>query len=186
MTNTFPIQIRHATTDDARMLSELGARTFYDTFAKDNTPENIAAYLKTSFSPEIQFHELAESDNIFLIAEADTKPSGYVQLILNSTEESLHGTRFLEIRRIYAVQDQIGKGVGKMLMMASIQEARQRGCDSIWLGVWEKNPRAIDFYKKWGFQEVGTHTFNVGDDPQRDFIMELTLTQETFTGEING
>ena len=186
MTNTLPIQIRHATSDDARMLSELGARTFYDTFAKDNTPENIAAYLKASFSPEIQFHELSESDNIFLIAEADTKPIGYVQLILNSKEESLHGTRFLEIRRIYAVQDQIGKGVGKMLMLVSIQEAKQRGCDSIWLGVWEKNPRAIDFYKKWGFQEVGTYTFHVGDDPQRDFIMELTLTQETFTGDIHG
>ena len=172
----FPIHVRYGTTDDAGMLSELGARTFYDTFAKANTPENIAAHLKASFSAEIQFHELAESDNIFLIAEAAAKPVGYVQLILNSKEESLHGTRFLEIRRIYASQDYIGKGVGKELMNASIREARQRGCDSIWLGVWEKNPRAIDFYKKWGFQEVGTHVFHVGDDPQRDFIMDLALT----------
>jgi len=61
-------------------------------------------------------------------------------------------------------------------MSASIQEAKQRGCDSIWLGVWEKNPRAISFYQKWGFKEVGTHIFHVGDDPQRDFIMELLLT----------
>ena len=176
MKSLFPVQIRHGTTDDAGMLSELGARTFYDTFAKDNTPENIAAYLKASFSPEIQFTELSEPDHIFLIAEAEDRPIGYAQLIMNNKEESLHGTRFLEVRRIYASPEYIGKGVGRELMNASIQEARQRGCDSIWLGVWEKNPRAIDFYKKWGFKEVGTHIFHVGDDPQRDFIMELALT----------
>jgi ribosomal protein S18 acetylase RimI-like enzyme len=60
-------------------------------------------------------------------------------------------------------------------MQSAISEAKQRGCDSIWLGVWEKNPRAINFYKKWGFKEVGTHIFHVGDDPQKDFIMELAL-----------
>ena len=172
----YPVNIRYGTTDDARMLSELGAKTFYDTFANDNTPENIDAYLKASFSPEIQFDELSAFDNIFLIAESESTPIGYAQLIMDSKEESLKGTTSLEIRRIYSSQEYIGKGVGKELMSASIQEAKQRGCDSIWLGVWEKNPRAISFYKQWGFKEVGTHIFHVGDDPQRDVIMELPLT----------
>ncbi len=157
------------------MLSELGAKTFYDTFANDNTPENMDVHLRKSFSPEIQFNELAAPENIFLIAESEKGPIGFAQLITDSREESLKGIKSLEIRRIYATQENIGKGVGKELMSASIQEARQRGCDSIWMGVWEKNPRAIAFYKKWGFKEVGTHTFNVGHDPQRDFIMELAL-----------
>ena len=125
--------------------------------------------------PEIQFDELSAFDNIFLIAESESTPIGYAQLIMDSKEESLKGTRSLEIRRIYSSQEYIGKGVGKELMSASIQEAKQRGCDSIWLGVWEKNPRAISFYKQWGFKEVGTHIFHVGDDPQMDFIMELAL-----------
>jgi ribosomal protein S18 acetylase RimI-like enzyme len=73
------------------------------------------------------------------------------------------------------VQEYIGKGVGRELMAAAIREAGQRGCDSVWLGVWEKNPRAIAFYKKWGFQEVGSHVFQLGDDLQTDFIMELML-----------
>jgi GNAT superfamily N-acetyltransferase len=158
------------------MLSELGARTFYDTFAKDNTPENIASYIKESFPQEIQFNELSEPKHIFLIAESEGIPIGYAQLILNSKDESIKGTRPLEIRRIYASQDYLGKGVGKELMQATIREARQRNCDCIWLGVWEKNQRAIDFYKKWGFREVGTHLFSVGDDPQNDFVMELELT----------
>ena len=158
------------------MLSELGARTFYDAFAKANTPENMDAYLKKSFSPDIQFNELSQPDMVFLIAEAEGKPIGYVQLILDSKDESILGAKPLEIRRIYASQEYQGRGVGKELMLATINEARRRGCDCVWLGVWEKNQKAIDFYKKWGFREVGTHLFSVGDDPQNDFVMGLTLT----------
>jgi len=169
------MNIRYGTTADAEMLSELGAKTFYDTFAKDNTPENIAAHLKNSFAPEIQLVELSDPNNVFLIIENEGQTSGYAQLILNNKEEFVTGTNPLEVRRIYATQENIGKGVGKELMQAAIREAEQRGCDSVWLGVWEKNPRAIEFYKKWDFKEVGTHTFTVGDDPQRDFVMELAL-----------
>lgn len=169
------MNIRYGTTSDAHMLAELGARTFFDTFAKDNTPENMTAYLQASFSPDIQFRELSSEENIFLIAEAEDIAVGFAQLVMNSGEEALVGLMPMEIRRIYAVQEYIGKGVGRELMSASIEEARQRGCDSIWLGVWEKNLRAIAFYKKWGFQEVGTHIFQVGDDLQKDYIMELML-----------
>lgn len=169
------MHIRYATTDDAKLLSELGAKTFFDTFSDANTPENMAAHLKASFSPEIQFEQLSSPDNVFLIAESENAPIGFAQLVTSSREPGLEGAQPLEIRRIYAVKEQIGKGVGKELMTVSIQEARQRGCDSIWLGVWEKNPRAIAFYTKWGFREVGRHVFQVGEDPQTDFIMELML-----------
>jgi ribosomal protein S18 acetylase RimI-like enzyme len=113
--------------------------------------------------------------NIFLVAEEENTPVGYAQLVLDSKEEFIKRRKAMEIRRIYASSSHIGKGVGRELMQTSLAEARQRGCDCVWLGVWEKNPRAIDFYKRWGFVEVGTHIFTVGDDPQTDFIMELTL-----------
>lgn len=170
------MKIRYGTIDDAKMLSELGARTFYDTFAKDNSPENIEAYLNASFSPDIQFAELSNPENIFLIAESENMPIGYAQLIMNSRDASINKTSPLEIRRIYAAREYQGQGVGKELMQATIREARRRGCDCVWLGVWEKNQKAIDFYKKWGFHEVGTHTFSVGGDPQNDHVMELELT----------
>jgi diamine N-acetyltransferase len=169
------LNIRYGNTADAVLLSELGARTFYDTFAKDNTPENIKQHLENSFSEQIQFNELSQPDIIFLIAENDHSPIGYAQLMIDGREESIKGEKTLEIRRIYVSQDYIGTGSGKELMDACLAEARQRGCDSIWLGVWEKNPRAIHFYKKFGFVEVGTHIFAVGDDPQTDLIMELML-----------
>jgi diamine N-acetyltransferase len=169
------LNIRYGNTEDAVLLSELGAKTFYDTFAKDNTPENIKMHLENAFSAEIQFNELSQPDTIFLIAENGQTPVGYAQLMIDGREESLKGIKTLEIRRIYVSQEYIGAGVGKELMNACLAEARQRGCDSIWLGVWEKNPRAINFYKKFGFAEVGTHIFPVGDDPQTDLIMELML-----------
>ena len=165
------MQIRHATSADAELLSELGARTFHEAFAHDNTPEDIDLYLRTSFSPDIQLQELAQAGVIFLVAESEGRPTGYAQLLLNSREESIEAVRPMELRRIYALQEYIGTGVGKALMGAAIEEARQHRCDVLWLGVWEKNQRAIDFYRKWGFREVGTHLFSLGNDPQTDWIM---------------
>ena len=169
------MHIRYGTIEDADLLSQLGVKTFYDTFAKDNSPANMAIYLKESFSPEIQYRELSDPDSIFLIAELEAHPIGYAQLLLNSTNGVIEGRKPLELRRIYAAQEYLGKGVGKELMKATLDEARQRGCDCVWLGVWEKNQRAIDFYKKCGFRVVGMHTFSLGEDQQTDFVMELEL-----------
>ena len=173
----FHVQIRYGVAEDAEMLARLAAKTFFDTFAKDNTPENMALHLKTSYSPEIQLRELSAPENIFVIAELENVAVGFAQIILDSRDDALHGNQTLEIRRLYASQEFIGKGIGKELMNASIQEAKQRGYDSLWLGVWEKNPRAIEFYKKWGFREVGSHVFMVGDDPQKEYIMELEVAK---------
>jgi len=169
------MKIRYGTSDDAKMISELGEKTFSDTFAKDNTSENLALYLERSFSVEIQTKELSDPEVVFLLAEMDGNPVGYAKLNLNHDYDSTANPKTLEIERIYSVKELIGKGVGKELMNACIAEAKQRDCETVWLGVWEKNPRAIAFYKKWGFQEIGTHVFNLGDDLQRDFIMQLQL-----------
>jgi ribosomal protein S18 acetylase RimI-like enzyme len=169
------MNVRYGDLSDAMLLAKLGAKTFHDAFAKDNTPENIRLYIEKSFSEKIQMNELSMPDIVFLIAEWEDAPVGYAKLKMNSHDEAVKGAKVVEVERIYASQEYIGKGVGRELMKACINEARQRGCDSLWLGVWEKNQRAIEFYAKWGFQEVGTHIFMLGNDPQRDFVMELNL-----------
>jgi len=169
------MKIRYGTIDDAKMISELGAKTFADTFTKDNTPENLALYLERSFSAEIQTKELSDPAVVYLIVEIEGSPVGYAKLNLNRDHNAQANPKTLEVERIYSTKELIGKGVGKELMNACIAEAKQRGFENVWLGVWEKNARAIAFYKKWGFVEIGTHIFNLGDDPQRDFIMELQL-----------
>lgn len=169
------MDIRYGTREDAFLLAGLGAKTFYDAFAKDNKPEDIESYLRQSFSVEIQHQELSDPGNVFLIAENGDTAIGYAQLVMDSKDSAITVTKPVELRRIYVLHEYVGQGIGKELMAACIREARERGRNGIWLGVWEKNQRAIEFYEKWGFRQVGVHRFLLGSDPQNDFIMELEL-----------
>jgi diamine N-acetyltransferase len=169
---TAPIQIRSAQAIDNSLLAELGARTFADTFAAENTPENMAAYLAESFNPLKQAEELADPLSIFLIAEVESQPVGFTHMSLAKAPECISGLRPIEIVRIYSVKEWIGYGVGAALMRACLAEAAQHQCDTIWLDVWERNPRARAFYHKWGFREAGKAIFKLGDDLQHDLLLQ--------------
>ena len=117
MNDSLP-HIRTASSTDNVLLAELGARTFFDTFAQDNTPEDIAAYLAASFSPQKQAEELADPLSTFLIAEIDGSTAGYARLRLSSPPASIAGRRPLEIARLYSDKAWIGRGVGAALMAA--------------------------------------------------------------------
>ena len=171
-----PFHIRYATRADNILLAEMGAETFADSFAADNTAENISAYLVASFSPEKQATELAEADSIFLIIELDGTAVGYAKLSFGHAPAAVASQKPMEIVRIYARKEWIGKGIGARLMEASLREAEQAGCDVVWLGVWERNPLAIAFYRKWGFEQVGAQTFQLGDDPQNDWVMAKPIS----------
>ena len=166
---------RRATAADNTLLAELGAETFRDTFAVDNTPENMAAYLAASFSPAKQAAELADPAERFLIAEVGNEVVGFARLKFEPAPEAVGGQRPMEISRFYARKAWIGQGIGARLMQACLDEAAAEGCDLVWLDVWQRNPRAIAFYQRWGFVVVGTATFVVGDDPQEDFLMARPL-----------
>jgi GNAT superfamily N-acetyltransferase len=166
------VTIRRATPADNKLLAESGARAFADTFAADNTPENMAAYLAASFSPEKQAAELADPRSVFLIAEVGGKTAGFARMREGAPPSVATGQRPIEIVRFYALKGWIGQGVGAALMVACLAEAERRGCDTIWLDVWERNPRARAFYARWGFADMGTQTFVLGSDRQRDVLMQ--------------
>jgi len=169
------IHIRCATAADNALLAELGARTFYDTFAAENTPENMAAYLAASFGPEIQAAELSAPGSLFLIAEVDGTAVGYTRLREGQPSTRTIGARPIEIVRLYARQEWLRRGVGAALMKASLDEAARRGRDTIWLDVWDHNLRARAFYSRWGFTEVGTQVFQLGDEMQNDLLMQRRI-----------
>jgi diamine N-acetyltransferase len=169
------IFIRYATPLDNALLAELGAETFYDSFAADNTPDNMTAYLAGAFSQEKQAQELADPASRFLIAENDKTVVGYARLNFGPAPDAIRGNKGMEIARLYARKPWIGKGVGALLMKVCLREAAQAGCDVVWLGVWERNLQAIDFYRKWGFMEVGRQMFQLGDDAQQDWIMTMPV-----------
>ena len=164
--------IRQATPSDATHLADLGALTFRETFAADNTPDDLAVHLASSFAPDVQARELADPAIRYGLAEVDGIPAGYAQLVFGNTSYGVTGARPVEIRRLYARRACHGQGVGAALMTWCLEEARMAGADTVWLGVWERNARAIAFYERWGFRVVGEHVFLLGTDRQRDLVMK--------------
>jgi len=169
------LTIRHANHNDAALLTELGARTFSEAFAAENTPEDLAAYLASSFSLAQQAAELADPAITFLIAEIDGVAAGYAQLGAGEPATGIHGASPVELVRLYVSREWLGRGVGEALMCACLDEARQAGHKTIWLGVWERNGRARAFYRKWDFRPVGEHIFQLGSDSQTDILMERAV-----------
>jgi ribosomal protein S18 acetylase RimI-like enzyme len=169
------IDIRHANLSDAPLLASLGAQTFSDAFAAENTPENLAAYLAASFIPAQLSAELSDPSILFLMAEIAGEAVGYAKLFSGQMPPEIIAPHPIELVRIYSTRAYFGRGVGPALMQACLDLATQRGFQSIWLGVWERNLRAQSFYRKWGFQIVGSHPVLLGADMESDYIMQRAL-----------
>ena len=170
------VKIRRASISDAPFLSRLGALTFRETFERDNTPEDMARYLAEAFTPERQAAEIADPTSVVLLAEhpgesGDLALVGYAHLTSGDVPDAVHGSAPLELKRLYVVRAWHGRGVAQALMDAAIEAARARGAETLWLGVWERNPRAAAFYAKYGFTRVGEHTFVLGADSQTDWLL---------------
>ena len=164
--------IRAGNAQDAGLLAELGARTFCETFAADNTPENMSAYLAAAFGPAQQAAELANPDCLFQIAEKNEVAVGYAMLRSGNAPDGITGGKPIELVRLYVSREHLGSGVGAALMRACMSEAKAGGYKTLWLGVWEQNYRAQAFYRKWNFSEMGTHIFQLRDDLQTDRLMQ--------------
>lgn len=168
------LTIRKAIIADAEVLTEMARKSFYDTFHDHpkNAPEDLKTYMDEAFTVETYSAELLDKDSIFFVAEIENEIVGYAKLKQNSREEEISGENQIELCRLYALQEFIGKGIGKSLMLHSLDFAKENGHDIFWLGVWEFNYRAQEFYKKFGFEKCGEHIFQLGSDPQTDWLMQ--------------
>jgi ribosomal protein S18 acetylase RimI-like enzyme len=156
-------------------LQTIGKQTFSEAFAENNTEENIQTYLEESFNTGQLQKELSDPDSQFFMAYDQEQAIGYLKINTGpaQTEQKLKNS--LEVQRIYVLRDYFGKAVGQLLFNKAIQVAKELKVDTIWLGVWEKNTRAIQFYKKNGFVEFDKHVFLLGDDPQTDLLMAVPV-----------
>jgi len=157
--------------EHAELIADLSRKTFFDTFAASNTRENMDMFMEVQFTKKALMEEVGAEENIFLLAFRGVEPVGYVRMRESTSPEQLGNLPAIEIARIYAVQDIIGKGVGSALMEKSLQIAQAKNKQLVWLGVWEHNYRAIDFYNRWGFTKFGEHPFILGTDMQTDWMM---------------
>jgi ribosomal protein S18 acetylase RimI-like enzyme len=166
------MKIRRATINDAAALAEIAERTFRDTFAKDNTPEDLEAYVASAYGETLQRRELEDPESLALLGEAeDGTLIAYTQM---RRVRSPHGE--VEIARFYVDRTYHGQGLAQQLMNAAVGAARGLGATTLWLGVWERNLRAIAFYAKCGFQDVGSQPFLVGSDLQTDRVMARVIS----------
>jgi len=192
------VLIRHGVAADASLLAALARRTFFDTFAASNDPGDMAIHLERAYGVAQQAAELADPRIVTLLVESG-EPAlseserlvrsdesngsngsngdviGYAQLREGEVPGCVAGPAAIELWRFYVLRDWHGQGIAQALMKEVRAEAARRGAATLWLGVWEKNPRAQAFYRKCGFVDVGDHVFLFGTDPQRDRVMEATL-----------
>jgi ribosomal protein S18 acetylase RimI-like enzyme len=169
------ITIREATIEDANIITDLGITTFVATFGPHNTQEDMYKYLREAMSLKQISRELIDKNNTFYLASFDSIPAGFAKLRATHTPPELKGSTAMEIERLYVLPGYQGKKIGAALMEQCIADANNLGYDTIWLGVWEHNPRAIDFYKRCGFEIFGSHDFLLGDDNQTDIMMKKAL-----------
>ena len=163
--------------DDAAELTDLAIRTMREAFGPPHNPaELVEAYIHEAFSIGQIRQELLDPKNTFLLTlDSDQQLVGYAKLRRNRPPRQLKGQQAIEIQRLYVAEEQIGKGLGKQLMEYCLNQARHEGYTTVWLGVWERNVRAISFYKQMGFQRCGWHYFQFGSEQQRDYWMKKDL-----------
>lgn len=160
---------------DLEILQNIGIQTFTETFAEDNTEEAMKQYLEESFNTEKIKSELTNPDSIFYIAWEEDNPVGYLKVNSGKAQTELQDETSLEIERIYVKKSHHGKKVGQLLYDQALETAKQLGKSYLWLGVWEENLRALQFYRKNGFVEFDKHIFRLGEEEQTDLMMKKIL-----------
>lgn len=169
------INMKKCTLEDLSRLQEISYETFNETFKEQNSPENMEAYLEKAFNRKQLETELSQRSSQFYFVEIDGETAGYLKVNTDEAQTEEMGDEALEIERIYIRSPFQKQGLGKYLFNKALEVAMKQNKKKIWLGVWEKNEKAIAFYKKMGFVQTGAHSFYMGDEEQTDFIMAKIL-----------
>jgi ribosomal protein S18 acetylase RimI-like enzyme len=165
-----------ATRDDAVNVSAFLSNEFSATFGADNTAADMALYLAQTFSPALQAQEIDDPLGPYLLLDVDGTLAAIARLRIGSRDAQVSSTSPLEIQRFYVGSAWHGRGIAQALMAECVVRAMAAGADTVWLGVWERNTRAIRFYEKCGFVDVGAASFVLGTDVQQDRVMARAIT----------
>ncbi|MGE7545788.1 GNAT family N-acetyltransferase [Sporosarcina newyorkensis] len=169
------VVINECTIEDIHTLQEISYNTFYETFSHMNSEKNMKTYLEKAFNTKRLEKEVLTPFSKFYFLYWDEKLAGYLKINVNEAQTEEMGKEALEIERIYINKEFQKKGLGKFLLNKGIELAKDQGKKNVWLGVWENNLGAIQFYQKMGFVKTGAHSFYMGDEQQTDFIMMKTM-----------
>lgn len=161
--------------NDLNVLQKISIETFTSTYQHLNTKENFDKHITFAFNLNQLNSELKTPNTEFYFLQKEKKVIGYLKLNEGNAQSEKMSIYCYEVERIYLLKEYQGKGFGKTLIEKAIEVAISKNKKEVWLGVWEKNPNALGFYKKMGFEEFGTHIFKVGDDEQLDYLLKIKL-----------
>lgn len=165
------LSIRLTTSDDLPALQRIAIETQVDTFGAFNTAANMKAYLDTAYSFQRLNEELSEPRSKNYLAFFGEELAGFMRLRESTEVEHLLGKNTMEMQRLYVSKKFLGQKIGAAMMHEAMNYSRQTGYEWIWLGVWERNFKAQEFYARWGFERFSEHVFQMGDDPQTDWLL---------------
>ncbi|MBI3520977.1 MAG: GNAT family N-acetyltransferase [Bacteroidetes bacterium] len=170
-----PIEISVVTNDEIDLLRTISIQTFTETFADQNTESDMLHYISEKLSTEQLFQELHSLHSEFYYIKLQNQVLGYLKLNSGAGQTEKQNGSTLEIERIYVLKEFHGRHLGHLLLQKAKDIALKNHCEYIWLGVWERNTKAITFYNKHGFIAYDKHIFKLGNDEQTDILMKLKL-----------
>ena len=169
------MQIRKLDITDLENLQKISITTFRETFEEVNSEEDMQKYLDENLSLERLKNELENQNSEFYFAENNGEILGYLKLNFKDAQTEKVEENHFEIERIYVLKAFLGQKIGQILFDKAIEIGREKNLEYVWLGVWEKNHRAIKFYEKNGFKVFGKHKFVLGEDVQTDLLMKMKI-----------
>lgn len=169
------IKITQIRQEEIAALQQISKQTFLETFSATNAAQDMEKYIVESFSLKKLEDELKNPDSFFYFAMDANRVIGYLKLNIGLAQTEIIDKDSMEIQRIYVLTEYQGKKVGQQLFEKAIAIATQMEFKCVWLGVWEKNEKAIGFYKKNGFIEFDKHIFNLGRESQTDIMMKKNI-----------
>lgn len=166
-------RFRRATLDDADAVAALAAMLIRQAYEDLIPGVGIEAYIAQAFSTARVKSDLADETIVTLLAEDEDTGNAVALTQLRSTQVPVPSPidANVELWRFYLERSWHGSGLAQRFMHEAGQAAAAMDAHGVWLSVWEDNPRAIRFYEKVGFMQVGFHEFPVGETAYRDAVM---------------
>ena len=156
-------------------LQKISIQTFTEAFAKDNTEENLKHYLDSAFSITELQHQIQNPNSFFYFLRVEEEVIGYFKVNIGESQTELKTANSMELERIYILKQYQSQGFGKTVLEKVVDLAKTLDKQWIWLGVWEHNLKAIQFYQRFGFHKFDEHIYPIGVDPQIDWMMKLVI-----------
>lgn len=161
--------------EQLNLLREISIETYRDTFIDSNSEALMQQYLSDALSCEKLQAEFNNADSRFYFIYCEAQVAGFLKVNEASAQTDIGDLNALEIERFYIRKAFLRRGLGKQLIGFASDLAKQAGKEYLWLGVWEGNIPALHFYKQMGFEQIGSHPFDMGGDLQTDLVLKKKL-----------